>query len=406
MKKQLLLGAAFAGALLISACSQGPAEVPGGLEPQFGSPRDDVASVVATDAQRGRIYIAGEYTGPYDGNGTPSRGEVVYFRRYNRDGSLAWKVSANTEAPNTLAYATAADTDSAGNVYFGWTKQANTQDDYTVTGFVSKYSPTGTQLFRAALQDRTVTGLALDGAGNVYVVGRVDNGAVNSEFVRKYSGGGKLVWERVLRGSDLSYVIELDIAADGSVYLAGSTVIPEEAEVEPTLVKMRGSDGKLIWRTLTGSPFYGYATEAAASGSFVYVITSDDTTDFSPRYVAKFRADGSRAWLRRVAADRAVNGLSADVQGNAYLTGTLSGSTQTDYYDPFALKYTPSGGVAFDKVFSNPETDALAFDIGVAGPGELYLVGTTDGPVNGKNNGGNDAFLWRLNAQGQKVWER
>ncbi len=335
-----------------------------------------------------------------------TRGDVVNFRRYNRDGSLAWKVSANTEAPNTLAYADAADTDGAGNVYFGWTKQENTQAEYTVTGFVSKYSPTGTQLFRAALQNRTVTGLALDGAGNVYVAGRVDNGAANSEFVRKYSGGGKLVWERALRGSDLSYVAELDVAADGSVYLVGSTVNSEEAEVEPTLVKLRGSDGKLIWRTLTGSPFYGYATEAAVSGSFVYVIASDDTTDFSPRYVAKFRADGSRAWLRRVAADRAVNGLSADAQGNAYLVGTLSGSTQTNYYDPFALKYTPSGGVAFDKVFSNPATDAQAFDIGVASSSELYLVGSTNGLVNGKNKGGNDAFLLRLNAQGQKVWER
>ncbi len=64
---KVLLGASLAVTLLVSACSQGPAEVPGELGAQFGSPRDDYANVVTTDATRGRVYVAGAYTGPDDG---------------------------------------------------------------------------------------------------------------------------------------------------------------------------------------------------------------------------------------------------------------------------------------------------------------------------------------------------
>ena len=74
---KVLLGASLAVTLLVSACSQAPAEVQGELEPQFGSPRDDYANVVTTDAARGRIYVAGEYAGPYGEDGLTARGDVV-----------------------------------------------------------------------------------------------------------------------------------------------------------------------------------------------------------------------------------------------------------------------------------------------------------------------------------------
>lgn len=69
-------------------------------------------------------------------------------------------------------------------------------------------------------------------------------------------------------------------------------------------------------------------------------------------------------------------------------------------------KYTPSGGVAYNRRFTDSATDAFGLGVAAASSSELYIVGSTDGKVNGKNNGGEDAFLLRLNGQGQKVWER
>ncbi len=68
-------------------------------------------------------------------------------------------------------------------------------------------------------------------------------------------------------------------------------------------------------------------------------------------------------------------------------------------------KYTPSGGVAYDRRFISPTTEASGFGVAAASSSELYVVGSTDGTVNGKTRGGREAFLMRLNAQGQKVWE-
>ena len=134
---KVLLGASLAVTLLVSACSQAPAEVEGGLGAQFGSPRNDDANVVTTDAARGRVYVAGEYAGPNNDSGAAARGDVVFFRRHNRDGSLAWKVNANAEVTGVTAFVTGADTDRAGNVYFAWSLAAAGAAD---RGFVSKYS--------------------------------------------------------------------------------------------------------------------------------------------------------------------------------------------------------------------------------------------------------------------------
>ena len=45
-------------------------------------------------------------------------------------------------------------------------------------------------------------------------------------------------------------------------------------------------------------------------------------------------------------------------------------------------------------------------DIATFDGSSIYIVGSTSGKVNGKNFGRRDAYLVRLNAQGQKVWER
>ena len=80
---KVLLGASLAVTLLVSACSQAPAEVPGGLGAQFGSPRDDYADVVATDAEgyeRLRLVLGEQFdvTGASESRtvSVPAPGEV------------------------------------------------------------------------------------------------------------------------------------------------------------------------------------------------------------------------------------------------------------------------------------------------------------------------------------------
>lgn len=415
---KVLLGASLAVALLVAACSQAPAEVPGGLGAQFGSPRDDSADVVTTDAQRGRIYVAGAYAGPYDPNSETARGDVVFFRRHDRDGSLAWKVSANAEVPGGTAIVAAADTDPSGNVYFGWGTLSGTAGQVN-RGFISKYTPTGKLLFRKELPKESLNGLATDALGNVYVTATSYSETGRIFRARKYTGSGSLVWAKELRapdedfGDDMGGASGLDVAPDGSVFIAA-----ERTSNGGLLFKLRGSDGKQLELSPVGGQ---YAQDVEVAGEAVYVYSVFDAPYNNQPVVSKFRLDGSSVWERRgylegdvtsgnLRYDAASGNISADAQGNVYLTGAFviekDGAGEDDY-DPNVLvrKYTPSGGVAYNRRFVDLGTDAYGSGVATSGS-ELYVVGSTDGRVNGKDNGGRDAFLMRLNAQGQKVWER
>ena len=407
---KVLLGVSLAVTLLVSACSQAPAEVPGGLGAQFGSPRDDYADVVATDAARGRVYVAGAYTGPYNEGGTTARGDVVFFRRHNRDGSLAWKVSANTEARGVTASVMGADTDGAGNVYFAW--RTLTTAGSADRGFVSKYSPNGKLLFLKELPGAYTVAVATDALDNFYLA--TSGGA--SGKVEKFSKSGQRVWTKTLPiDDDSDYFVSpasLDLAADGSLYVVVNT-----AYDRPFLLKLRGRDGKV----LKSSPVSGdYADDVEVAGGSVYVHSNLDTPFHFQPIVSSFRPDGSRMWERRgdfesdetfdnLSYDAATGGISADAYGNVYLTGTFI--TERDYpgrsdADVLVRKYTPSGDVAYNRRFLDPATGRSGRGVAVASGSELYVVGSTGGKVNGRSNGGGEAFLMRLNAQGQKVWER
>lgn len=71
----------------------------------------------------------------------------------------------------------------------------------------------------------------------------------------------------------------------------------------------------------------------------------------------------------------------------------------------FVRKYNPTGGIAWTTQLAAPKQSDYALSITVNSAGtELYVVGTTDGLVNGENQGENDAFVIRFNGQGKKVW--
>lgn len=244
----------------------------------------------------GRVYVAGEHEGPYDDDGTTTRGDVVNFRRYDRDGDLVWKLSANTEEPNVSASVAGADTDASGNVYFAWgTSRATTDPSVRVyRGFLSKYSPTGTLLFRKELPNEVLRGLGTDASGNVYVTVTNYSGSINAFRVRKYSGSGRLVWNQELREQDfpdgLTGVSGLDIAPDGSVFIAAGYA-PNSA----LLVKLRGGNGKFLNSSFVGGDV---ARDVKVGGGSVYVYSVlDSPFNFAP-YVSKFRFDGSRVWQR------------------------------------------------------------------------------------------------------------
>lgn len=417
-------------ALLVSACSQPNTVRSPKLEPQFGTTYSDSADAVVNDPERGYVYVAGvAATNLYEDGG-----RVIYLRRYNQNGSLAWerRTSAGRYDPGSypdiyfplVPFVSTVKLDGAGNAHLSWTRYLDGRGFYDA--YVSKLNPAGKLLHRIPI-DNGIEDLEVDTAGNVYVAGLryTENpvGANERYFLRKYDARGRLVWERARTyddegllenpGQTIAAPKDIGLASDGSLYVAGvnggsSSGTPDG--VEPAVLTKYSNDGVILWEQAGSS---GVLT---ASGQNFYLasrVRSPQPYAENDVSVQKYNASGSIIWQRTIAGNEygsvEPNSLAVDANGSVYLAGSMyvyregDGNADRDF---FARKYTASGGLSWTYQPRLRGTRESAQGVSAKASGNVYVVGATDAKINGNNFGGYDAFLLRLNGQGQKVWSR
>jgi len=163
-----------------------------------------------------------------------------------------------------------------------------------------------------------------------------------------------------------------------------------------------GAGGQLAWQVEVND---GRKSYVAARGDSVYV--ADDSL-VGPTYTEYSTAG---AFKRQVTAPRFtfsyLQDVSVDASNNVYLTGFVSrANDDSGDYDLVVQKHAPGGALLWAYAPRLVGTSEVTYTVAARTTGELYVVGDTEGKVNGRNNGGLDAFLIRLNGQGGKVWSR
>jgi uncharacterized protein YjdB len=186
---------------------------------------------------------------------------------------------------------------SQGDVNFPVTNGAYHFDGTGSTGggiFISKLNPTATQLiYSAYLAPGNPFGLALDGAGSVYVTGNstysdfpTTSGAYQTSypgaFVTKLSAdGSSLVYSTFLNGpSQLVFPTDIAIvpgcASNCSVYISGNTTASDFPTINPIQNFLAGSRNLFITQ-LSGdgsaaafSSYFGGSSYEGYYGSYVY----------------------------------------------------------------------------------------------------------------------------------------
>jgi hypothetical protein len=273
-------------------------------------------------------------------------------------------------------------------------------------GYVAKLSPDGARLEYVTYLggsgfDRP-RGLAVDAAGDAYVVGHTDSRsfpAVNAYqsvlrgsqdgFVTKLDAtGSRLIYSTYLGGTHLDQCLDIALIA-GGVCVTGQTYsinFPIVRAQQPTL---RGDGDAFI-------------TRLDASGTAIVYST----------YLG-----GRRLELGE--------GIAADAQGNAYVTGrTLSlnfptlnalqpvkGDQSISLNDAFVAKIGPLGAFVYSTHLGGSGED-IGWRIAVDATGNVYVNGRTsssrDFPlVNAAQSlyggGSSDAFVLKLDATGRRL---
>lgn len=274
--------------------------------------------------------------------------------------------------------------DAAGNMYVaGWTDSADFPTTPGVVqrqfkgiapqgdAFVAKFSPTGALVFATYLGGTggdAAAGVALEGNGNIYLVGSTDSGdfpTTDGAVQRNYHGGGDAFVAKLTPSGD--YLLY-------STYLGGSGF----EEVESNLAVDEEGNACITGQTnsvdfpVTGGAFQG--KPGGGMDGFVAKLTHMGTSLIFATYLGGSGDDRGR-------------GIALDAANNVYVTGetksanfpTSSNPFQKAYkgaMDAFVTRLTPDGAMIYSSFLGGGNDDG-GHGIAVDGTGSAYITGET-----------------------------
>ncbi|MEN8956604.1 MAG: SBBP repeat-containing protein, partial [Flavobacteriales bacterium] len=276
--------------------------------------------------------------------------------------------------------------------------------------YVQKLNSSGNLVWAKSFGGRSLTNegksISVDSSGNVYTTGRfqgiadfdpgvgvsnlTSNGSTDI-FVQKLNASGNFVWARSFGWTGSDNVSSISVDGSGNVYTSGS-----------------------FGGTIDFDP-----------GSGVSKLYSKGSFDI---FIQKLNASGNLVWAKSFGGTSSDYGtsISVDGSGNAYTTGSFSGTVDFDpgsgvsnltsngSSDIFIQKLNASGNLVWAKSIGGTSSDQ-GTSISVDGSGNVYTTGHYQGtvdfdPGSGRNwlnsNGRDDVYVQKLNSSGNLVWAR
>jgi hypothetical protein len=237
--------------------------------------------------------------------------------------------------------------------------------------------------------------LAIDTAGNMYIVGRVLYFPSPTKIdidvcLIKYNGSGAFKYAKQWGDEDTEEVGNA-IALDhlGNIFIAGTS------ERNAFLIKY-DNNGLFQWnKTWIRSSFNAIAVDSLG---YVYLTGRSGEESNSDVYLVKCDNYGeqewSRTWDTTSGSHEAGEAIALDTIGNIYIVGTSNN-------DAFLLKCDNTGSQTWRKIWSGAGEDfgtSIAIDL----HGKLYIAGSTSS----YNAGLRDLFLAKCDSNGVQEWYR
>jgi hypothetical protein len=245
-----------------------------------------------------------------------------------------------------------------------------------------------------------LSSVAVDGAGNIIVVGQfsgamtgLESPAINltsngssDGIVIKYNAFGGSQWAQRVGGSGADYLSSVAVDGTGNVIVAGqfsgTTTGLESPAINPT--SNGSSDGIVI----------------------------------------KYNASGGSQWAQRIGGSSVdyLRAVAVDGSGNVVVVGTFAGTTtglsspasnvtSGGYYDAVVVKYNASGESQWAQRFGGSGGDHLN-SVAVDGSGNVLAVGRFNGVTSGlsspasniTSSGSSDGIVVKYDASGASQW--
>ena len=263
----------------------------------------------------------------------------------------------------------------------------------------------------------------------------VSSNAGSSDFwLVKLNGSGEILWEKslgyagadtafsLIQTQDYGYLISgvLDVTASNG---AGNsrTNMQRHAGGDYWVIKLNSS-GELQWSRYFGGTFTDtvYDTIETQNGNFIIVGSSDsDDVDINNNkgtydfWILKLSSSGNLIWEKSFGGSEIDNAraITATQDGNYLIVGDtrsydIDVSTNKGAADIWVIKINTNGDLLWEKTFGGSSFDGVQA-IHKTQDNEFIIAGNSrsaDGDLT-KNQGQNDAWLLKINGQGNTTFQ-
>jgi hypothetical protein len=257
--------------------------------------------------------------------------------------------------------------------------------------------------------------LSIDSSENIYIVGTT-TGKLNENnnfggddiFLIKFDNSGNIKWTRQIGSTDNDSGNRVTVDSSNNVYVTGyvkgsldnNTYIWNR---DAFLIKY-DSEGNKKWSiqfgTVDGETAYGIDTDKFNN---VYVAgnshgSMDNLTQFGNAdiFLSKYDSNGANQWTRQIgsSAFEVCWDIKLDSLGNSYVVGRTDGSIEGTNYgsaDAVLLKYDSNGNKIWSKQFGTSKQDH-AISLSIDSLDNVYVTGSTQGDLGGTNKGCDDGI--------------
>ena len=376
-----------------------------------GTGNDDDYYSGAAPAPGGGVYVAGSSRTLHAA--TASIDYDLLVARYAANGQRQWLRTLNGPG-KAQDFVRAVASDSLGNVVV-----AGNVDYLALTpqvAVVAKYGPQGQSRWARYYDDpngsyEQATHVAMDGAGNVYVVGEVSRSASgNDVFLMKYSPAGVRKWVRRYTGPGNGQDRINDIAVDGygNVYLTG---LSYSASTDFDILTLKYTPGgKRSWARRVDGPAsssdYGNGIAVTATGTVYVGGETVGTTSGVDTTMVKYASGGAFRWQRTFTSYGAYNDSYTDVtlMGNGDVVGTGRWDSGDPGHDSQVLlaRLSPAGAVRWSGAYAGPDQmDDEGHSVARGPGGAVYVSATTTTSTTAL-----DILTLKYSGGGQFAWAR
>ena len=223
-------------------------------------------------------------------------------------------------------------------------------------------------------------------------------------YILKLNADGSLAWQKSWGGVNEDHAYSIQETNDGGYILAGATWSFGAGKYDAYVLKIDAS-GDFVWHKYFGGAYDDWAYSVQQTNDGGYIVaggTSSNENDPSNVYILKLNADGSLDWQETfggTAWDEAYS-IQQTTDGGYIVAGSTS-SFGSGYYDLYILKLKSDGSLDWQKTFGGSNNDE-AYSIQQTDDGGYIVAGYTEP----SGAGHRDVYILKLNANGDKVWEK